>query len=207
MRIFKRDERSCAALLCLALLVLSANLWGDCAAGLAAVSSKDYATALKEFTASAGQGDSCSQFNLGLIYHDGEGVPQDYKEAFKWYRLAADQGDAEAQFNLGVLYKQGLGLPEDGKEAAKWWQLAANQGDADAQYNLGFVYEYGDGVAQDYVQAYLWYSLVITSDSKNTDATKGRDAVSRKMTPAQLAVAQTLVQNWKPKPTPETSLK
>lgn len=98
---------------------------------------------------------------------------------------------------------EGDGVPQDFKEAFKWYRLAANQGDADAQYNLGFVYEYGDGVAQDYVQAYLWYSLVITSDSKNTDAAKGRDAISRKMTPEQLAEAQALVQNWKPKPTAE----
>jgi len=32
------------------------------------------------------------QFNLGLMYFQGEGVPQDYTEAAKWYRLAAEQG-------------------------------------------------------------------------------------------------------------------
>ena len=66
------------------------------------------------------------------------------------------------------------------------------------QYGLGLLYDHGDGVAQDYVQAYLWYSLAIADNSGNTNATRGRDGVSRKMTPEQLAEAQALVQNWKP---------
>src|ERR1035438_5254339 len=41
-----------------------------------------------------------AQVHLGLMYYQGQGVPQDYKEAMRWYRLAADQGDADAQFNL-----------------------------------------------------------------------------------------------------------
>jgi hypothetical protein len=98
---------------------------------------------------------------------------------------------------------QGQGVPQDYKEAIKWTRLAADQGFARAQYNLGLLYDVGDGVARDYVQAYLWYSLAIAGDSKNTDTTKGRDGVSRKMTPEQLAEAQALVQNWKPKRTPK----
>ena len=39
----------------------------------------------------------------GLMYYNGEGVPQDYQEAVSWFRLAAEQGDASAQFNLGVI--------------------------------------------------------------------------------------------------------
>ena len=32
----------------------------------------------------AEQGDSTAQFNLGWMYHHGEGVPQDYTEAARW---------------------------------------------------------------------------------------------------------------------------
>jgi TPR repeat protein len=52
----------------------------------------------------ADQGDADAQFNLGVMYDTGRGVPQDDAEAERWYRLAADQGDANAQSNLGVMY-------------------------------------------------------------------------------------------------------
>ena len=40
----------------------------------------------------AKQGDTEAQFNLGIRYASGEGVPQDYAEAGRWFRLAAEQG-------------------------------------------------------------------------------------------------------------------
>ena len=53
-----------------------------------------------------------AQYNLGVMYENGQGVPQDYKTAVKWYRLAAEQGDAGAQFNLGVRTAR-TGVPQD----------------------------------------------------------------------------------------------
>ena len=86
-----------------------------------------------------------AQFNLGLMYHNGQGVPQDYREAVRWYRMAADQGDADAQFNLGVMYDNGRGVPQDYAEAVRWYRKAADQGYADAQFNLGVMYYNGRG--------------------------------------------------------------
>ena len=59
----------------------------------------------------------CAQISLGIMYANGQGVPQDYAEAVKWFRLAADQGDATAQFNLGIMYAKGQGVPQDYAEA------------------------------------------------------------------------------------------
>ena len=39
----------------------------------------------------AEQGDAEAQFNLGLMYTNGDGVPQDYQEAVSWYRKAAER--------------------------------------------------------------------------------------------------------------------
>jgi len=44
----------------------------------------------------AEQGDAEAQYNLGVRYANGEGVPEDYKEAVKWFRKAAEQGFAAA---------------------------------------------------------------------------------------------------------------
>ncbi len=55
---------------------------------------------VKDILKTAGQGHSEEQFELGMIYYNGEGVPRDDAEALKWFREAAEQGHAEAQFNL-----------------------------------------------------------------------------------------------------------
>ena len=47
----------------------------------------DYATALKELTPLAKQGNIEVQTSLGFMYFEGKGVPQDYKAAVKWYTL------------------------------------------------------------------------------------------------------------------------
>ena len=105
--------------------------------GLTAAQSGDFATALKEWKPLAEEGNAVAQNNLGLMYHNGWGVPQDYKEAVYWYRLAVEQGYAIAQYNLGLMYEKGKGVPQDDKEAARLYRLAAEQGYVDAQYNLG----------------------------------------------------------------------
>ena len=57
----------------------------------------------------ADQGDAAVQVLLGMMYANGEGVPEDDAEAARWYRLAADQGFAAAQVFLGpdVLQRRG----------------------------------------------------------------------------------------------------
>ena len=42
----------------------------------------------------ANAGDAEAQFNLGVMYFNGEGVPQDDGEAYKWLNLAATYADA-----------------------------------------------------------------------------------------------------------------
>jgi len=73
----------------------------------------DYATALLEWRPLAEQGDEDAQYNLGIMYYNGRGVPQNYKSAVKWYKLAANQGSNDAQWNLGVMYSDGTGVEKN----------------------------------------------------------------------------------------------
>ena len=73
------------------------------------------------------------QSNLGLMYDNGEGVPEDDRQAVFWYRKAAKQGDAVAQSNLGNMYDDGEGVPKDDVQAYVWINLAAAQGDEEAK--------------------------------------------------------------------------
>ena len=167
---------------------IGALLTADFQAGFAAYQKGDYAAALREWTPLAEQGYAVVQFNLGVMYQQGQGVSQDYQTALKWYALAAEQGDAKAQFVLGVMYQQGQGVSQDYKTAVKWYALAAEQGDAEAQFNLGVMYFEGQGVLQDYVTAHMWANMASMNGSEM--APELRNAIAKRMTPAQIHAAQ-----------------
>jgi hypothetical protein len=138
------------------------------------------------------------------MYVTGHGVPQDYALAMTWYRKAADQGEAIAQMNLGKMYHSGHGAPQDYALAMKWHRKAAEQGEAIAQALVGLMYKDGQGVPQDYVQAHKWLNLAAArfaaSQSESREqSVKSRDRVAKKMTAAQIAEAQRLAREWKPK--------
>ena len=154
---------------------------------------------LKKWRPLAEQGDAEAQYNLGLMYDLGIDRP-DYAEAVKWYRLAAEQGLAEAQASLGVMYYQGKGVPRDYAEVVKWYRLAAEQGYLLAQVVLGIMYHIGEGVPRDYVQAHMWYSLAAERRWHQLDVmVSNRDDIEANMTPDQVAEAERLAREWKPK--------
>jgi len=121
----------------------------------------------------------------------------DYAEAVDGLRILADYGDAKAQSGLAAMYVKGLGVPQDHAEAVKWFGKAAEQGFASAQYDLGAMYGNGRGVAKDYVRAHMWFSLAAAQGDEM--ARKSRDIAAKLMTPAQIAEAQSLAREWKPK--------
>ena len=153
----------------------------------------DYATAFKEWRPLAEQGHAGAQYNLGVMYVNGRGVPQDDKEAVNWYRKAAEQGDAYAQHNLGMMYASGQGVPQDYREAVNWYRKAAEQGDAYAQNNLGVMYANGQGVPQDKVAAYALYNLSAANDpSHDNNARKNRERLAENMTASEIEAGQAL---------------
>ena len=89
-----------------------------------------------ETMAAAKQGNAVAQYNLGVMYDNGMGVPENDAEAVKWYRKAADQGDAKAQHNLAFMYANGMGVPENFIRAYVWWSMAKTQGQTDVAGGL-----------------------------------------------------------------------
>jgi uncharacterized protein len=178
-------------------VVCAAPVWAGFKEGLAAYERGDYATTLHEWQPLAEQGDPTAQHHLGWLYVLGHGVPQDYEEAVRWFRKAAEQGDRDAQTNLGNLYLLGDTFAQDYTEALKWLRAAADQGHPLAQTKLGIMYEDGHGVPHDYVQAHTWFSLAVAQGSELAGAF--RDELTKQMTSAQIAEAQRLAREWKPK--------
>ncbi|MFZ5790585.1 MAG: peptidoglycan-binding protein [Pseudomonadota bacterium] len=64
--------------------------------GLTAYQGHDFATAFRELRPLAEQGDARAQMLLGLMYRDGQGVPQDFVRAHLWLNLAAAAGQNDA---------------------------------------------------------------------------------------------------------------
>ena len=133
--------KNLVATLCLTISVLLGSVGVSSAAdfntGVNAYQRGDFATALREWTPLAQQGDARAQIMLGDMYGFGRGVAQDYVEAARLWRLAAEQGHASAQYNLGWMYHNGEGVRQDYVEAARLYRLAAEQGHALAQFSLG----------------------------------------------------------------------
>jgi TPR repeat protein len=116
--------------LSLLFVVLAVPAAADFATGLAAYQKGDYATAAKEWMPLAEQGDAPTQYNLGLLYLDGHGVPQSPAEAVKWFKRAAEQDYTDAQHNLGAMYGSGQGVKRDYIQAYKWLNICAAKGNA-----------------------------------------------------------------------------
>jgi TPR repeat protein len=179
----------------LSIICLATPAWADLQSGWDAYGRGDHATALREWRPLAEQGVANAQYNLGLLYAKGQGVPQEYEQVRQRYEKAAAQGNANAQYKLGVLYGNGQGGAQDNDQARQWWEKAAAQEDPRAQYSLGFLYHSGYYVPQDFVQAYKWYSLAAANGHK--DAATLRGVLANQMSHAQITKAQRLAQEWK----------
>lgn len=134
-----------------------------------------------------------ADFEMGLAaYRSG-----DYATALKEWRPLAEQGLAKAQHNLGVIYQKGRGVPPDYSLALDWYRRAAEQGFALSQFNLGVMYLEGQGAPKDHVQAYMWLKL---ADANGDEKAMARlNVLEKLMTSAQIAQAQKLARDFKPK--------
>src|SRR5262249_41978333 len=53
----------------------------------------------------ADQGDRTAQFNLGVMYSSGRGIPKDLVQAYMWTELAASSGETNSVKLLDSLQK------------------------------------------------------------------------------------------------------
>lgn len=156
-------------LLFLLLLALPLTAAADFESGVAAAGAGDYGAALRAWQPLAEKGNVDAQFNLGLLYENGLGVPQDGATAVLWYRRAAEQNDRVAQAYLGEMYAQGLLVPRDDGQALRWFRSAAERGHAASQYNVGLFYAMGRGVAPSGVLAVAWLTVALENGAKPTE--------------------------------------
>jgi TPR repeat protein len=61
---------------------------------------------LRITTPLAAKGEAEAQYNLGLMYGKGQGVPMDDVRAHMWFNLAVVKGDADAEKNRDIAAKR-----------------------------------------------------------------------------------------------------
>lgn len=171
----------------LVLLLISPSSAQDYVTAFNAYLRGEYALAEREFRPLAERGNVLAQYKLGLMYNNGEGVPQDYRQAVDWFNRAAVLGYAPAQSSLGVKFEKGQGVKRNYSEAVRWYRFGAEQGYAMAQYRLGRMYVLGQGVRRDYTEAFAWFKIAAGQGIE--DAATARDAIAARLTPKQLADA------------------
>ena len=142
----------------------------------------------------AEEGDPTAQYELGVMYQNGEGLPQNYSKAVKWFRMAAEQGDSNAQYSLGLKYSVGHGVPQNYPEAAKWHRKSAEQGNTAAQLSLARMYDRGNGVPQNDLSAYMWANLAASGGLGKAETFS--DILRQKITKKQIAEAERLSKEW-----------
>jgi len=148
-----------------------------------------------------GAGLSMLNFNLGVMYEEGQGVARDTAEAARWYRQAAERGLPMAQMALADLYANHRGPAQDLVEALRWYPKAAERAYAPALHELAQAYATGRGVPADDVEAYLWMDLAAfrARGALREQCLAERDGFARTMSPEQVAQAERRELEWKKK--------
>ena len=99
----------------------AAHAAGDMTKSFDAATSGDFKQAVSIWQDLAAEGDAQAQFNLGLMYHGGLGLPRNEEKAVDLYQRAAEGGYSAAQAYLVVGYEEGwFGLPQDSSKAYYW---------------------------------------------------------------------------------------
>ena len=101
----------------------------------------------------ADDGNPVAANSLGMLYANGNKVPQDFAQAKKWFLFASEHGNPASEFNLGFAYEHGQGTAVDLPEAVRWYHMAADHNVPPAKLELAVMYRNGKGVPRDDIEA------------------------------------------------------
>jgi localization factor PodJL len=107
--------------------------------------------------AAAASGNGAAEYEIGLRYAEGRGVPPNQEMALHWFERAAERGIAPALYRLGSLYEKGQGVKKDLNKARTLYLQAADKGNAKAIHNLAVLYAEGIDGKPDYRVAAQWF--------------------------------------------------
>ena len=170
------------------IIFTSTTFANDRLKGYQALEDQDYKKALYYLSYEANLGDDKAQYNLGIMYKKGLGVPVNNNEAFSWFFLSANQGNILANYALGHAYLKGSGIKKNYKSALKAFKYAALREHPSSRLIIGNMYYQGQGVIVSYPRAFLWWSLA--QDLNIGGASQNIDMIKKKMSKDQYSKAK-----------------
>jgi TPR repeat protein len=121
------------------------------------------------FLKAANLGNTEAQYQLGIMYSNGQGVTASGSNAEKWLTPLATQGHTGAQYQLGLLYRDGVtqdDFPKAPTLAMTWFLKAADKGHKPSLFNIGCMYRDDQGVPQDFYQAMEYFRKATGDDDQ-----------------------------------------
>ena len=131
----------------------------------------------------AERGHAVAQYNLAVLYFNGDGVRRNMGRASELLTTSAEKGNMDAQFLLGRMYFSGQGVTRDLKKEADLYRQASVQGHTLAQYNLGVLYYLGEGVKQDKIESYALWS---NAHDQGLDTSEAIEVLEQELTKDQI---------------------
>ena len=154
----------------------------------------DPAAARRWYARAAATGHVAAQERLAAMLYSGRGGARDLAAAAGWWARAADGGSPTARFNLGLMLERGTGVPRRPDRAAAFYEGAAAGGVGEAAAALGALYARGHGVETDPLAALAWLEIAAGLGAAVDDSV--RDAISRRLTTADVAAAGQRAAAW-----------
>jgi len=117
----------------------------------------EFHAAIEQFRPLVAEGYAPAQYQMGIVYQHGYGVPKNGMKALELFELSAKQNYSDAQFELALIYSEGKLVKQDFNKAFQLTHQAAKKGLASAQFNLAVMFANGTGINQDDFKASRWY--------------------------------------------------
>lgn len=105
----------------------------------------------------AQKGQADAQYDLGIMYAQGESVATNAVLAMHWLRAASSNGNARASFVIGNAFEHGRLGYRDRALAGEWYVKAFGQGFVHAGYHLARLYDRMKSTVCDKAKAAEWY--------------------------------------------------
>jgi TPR repeat protein len=157
-------------------------------AGYTALNNDQYSDAMTHFLNAANNNEAEAQYQIGLMYEGGLGVPKNDSAAVTWFQKAGDQGHTLAEASLGYYYFS----KGDYSLAIKWNKLAAENGNSTAQYNLALMYRDGLGLEKNLGEAINWFNKAAVAGDDDAKAELAKLAAPESADNTAQTVASTL---------------
>ncbi len=84
----------------------------------------------------AKMGNKNAEFDLAMMYANGDGVQKNPRLAFNLFHRAARKGHVGAMYCMGVNFEKGLGVIPQQELARHWYGIASRAGNQQAKYKL-----------------------------------------------------------------------